>query len=146
MNIEAILQESTIYRRRERLNKMIDGLGLEDVYGATIERIKAQGGDKSRLGMGDLMWICHTERPLSPDELCHALAIELGSTDFNASNMPSIMTLVSCCQGLITTDKGAATVRLFRFTLPFQPIPARSRPLQPISGSLSLPSSMTTPC
>ena len=30
---------------------MTDGLGLEDVYGATIERIKAQGGDKSRLGI-----------------------------------------------------------------------------------------------
>ena len=95
---------------------MIDGLGLEDVYGATIERIKAQGGDKSRLGMGALMWICHTERPLSPDELCYALAIELGSTDFNTSNIPSITTLVSCCQGLITADKGKSTVRLIHFT------------------------------
>ena len=52
LNIEAILQESTIYRRRERLGKITDGLGLDDVYGATIERIRAQGGDKSRLGMG----------------------------------------------------------------------------------------------
>ena len=83
---------------------MIDGLGLEDAYGATIERIKAQGGDKSRLGMEALMWINHTERPLNPDELCHALVIGLGSADFNASNIPSIMTLVGCCQGLITTD------------------------------------------
>ena len=46
------------------LSRMIDGLGLEDAYGATIERIKAQGGDKSRLGMAALMWICHAERPL----------------------------------------------------------------------------------
>jgi len=29
---------------------MADGLGLEDAYGATIERIKTQGGEKSRLG------------------------------------------------------------------------------------------------
>ena len=55
--------------------------------------------------------------PLSPDELCHALAIELGSTDFNASNIPSIVTLVSCCQGLITVDKEESTVRLIHFTL-----------------------------
>jgi len=96
---------------------MTDELGLGDVYGATIKRIKAQGGYKSRLGMGALMWISYAERPLSADELCHALAIELGSTDFNAGNIPSITTLVSCCQGLITADKEASTVRLIHFTL-----------------------------
>ena len=117
LNIETILQESTIYRRRERLGKMTSGLGLEGVYGATIERIRAQGGDKSRLGMGALMWISYSERPLSPGELCHALAIELDSTDFNTSNIPSISTLVSCCQGLITVDKRVLEVRLIHFTL-----------------------------
>jgi len=38
---------------------MINGLELGDVYGATIERIKAQDGDKSRLGMAALMWISY---------------------------------------------------------------------------------------
>jgi len=107
LNIEAILQESTIYRRRERLGKITGGLGLEDAYGATIERIKAQGGDKSRLGMAALMWISHAERPLSVDELRYALAVELGTRDFNTNNIPSISTLISCCQGLITVDKEA---------------------------------------
>ena len=106
-----------MYHRRERLDKMTNGLGLEDVYGATIERIKVQGGNKARLGIGALMWICHAERPLSADELCHALAIELRSTDFNTRNVPSMSTLVSCCQGLITADKEASTVRLTHFTL-----------------------------
>jgi len=96
---------------------MIDGLGLEDVYEATIERIIGQSGDKSRLGMGALMWICDVERPLSPGELCHALAIELGSSDFDSGNIPSITTLVSCCQGLISVDKEGSTVRLIHFTL-----------------------------
>jgi len=96
---------------------MMDGLGLGDVYGSTIERIKAQGGDKSRLGMGALMWISHAEQPLEEDELCHALGIELGSKDFNADNIPSIKTLIGCCQGLIMVDKEASTVRLVHFTL-----------------------------
>ena len=51
------------------------------------------------------------------DELCNALAIEVGSVDFNAGNIPSIATLVSSCQGLITVDKEASTVRLVHFTL-----------------------------
>ena len=96
---------------------MTGGLGLGDIYGVTIERIKAQGGDKSRLGLGALMWISHAERPLTAKELCHALAVELGSTDFSPDNIPSITTLVGCCQGLITVDKGETTVRLIHFTI-----------------------------
>jgi len=96
---------------------MADGLKLGDVYGATIARIKAQNGDKSRLRIAALMWISHAERPLQADELCHALEVELGSTDFNTANIPSMSTLVNCCQGLIAVDKEASTVRLIHFTL-----------------------------
>ena len=117
LSVETIMQESTIYRRRERLRQITGGLGLGDAYGATIERIKAQGGDKSRLGMAALMWISHAERPLRAEELCHALAVELGSSDFNVDNAPSMSTLVGCCQGLITVDKEGSTVRLIHFTL-----------------------------
>jgi len=92
-------------------------LELGDVYGATIQRIKAQDGDKSRLGIAALMWVSHAERPLQADELCHALAVQLGSTDFDDGNIPSMSTLVNCCQGLITVDKEASTVRLIHFTL-----------------------------
>jgi len=63
------------------------------------------------------MWISYAERPLCPDELCHALAIELGSTDFNADNIPSIATLMGCCQGLIIVDREASRVRLAHYTL-----------------------------
>ena len=97
---------------------MIDGLGLGDAYGATIERIKSQGGGKWKLGMEASMWISHAERPLTVHELCDALAIEPpGSIDFNADNVPSIETLAGCCQGLITVDKEGSTVRLIHFTL-----------------------------
>ena len=117
LNIDAILHESTISRRREKLSEMTNGLELEDVYGTTIERIKAQDGDKSRLGMTALMWISHAERPLKADELCYALAVQLGSMDFDVGNTPSMSTLVNCCQGLITVDKEASTARLIHFTL-----------------------------
>ena len=96
---------------------MTNGLEVGDVYGATIELIKAQEGDKSRLGMTALMWISHAERPPQAEELCHALAVQLGSTEFDVGNIPSMSTLVNCCQGLITVDKEASTVRLIHFTL-----------------------------
>jgi len=96
---------------------MADGLGLGDAYSATLGRIKGQGGERSRLGMAALMWISHAERPLKSYELSHALAVEIGSPNLNFGNVPSIGTLLACCQGLITVDKEASTVRLIHFTL-----------------------------
>ena len=96
---------------------MTNGLGLGNAYSATLDRIKGQGGEKSRLGMAALMWISHAERPLNPDELCHALAVEIGLPDLNPDNVPSIGTLLACCQGLVFVDKEASTVRLIHFTL-----------------------------
>ena len=96
---------------------MKDGLGLGGAYGATLSRIKGQGERKARLGMTALMWISHAERPLKPDELCHALAVEIGSPNFNNDSVPSIGTLLACCQGLVVVDKEASTIRLIHFTL-----------------------------
>ena len=117
LNVDAILQEVTIHCRRQKLNAMTDGLGLGDAYGATLDRVKGQGGEKARLGIATLMWISHAERPLKPNELCHALAVEIGSPDLNSDNIPSIGTLISCCQGLVVVDKEASAVRLIHFTL-----------------------------
>ena len=117
MNIDAILQEPTIHRRRQKLNSMTDGLGLGDAYGATLDRIKGQGGEKAGLGMAALMWISYAERPLGPDELSQAIAIEIESPNLNSDNILSIGTLLACCQGLVVIDKEASIVRLIHFTL-----------------------------
>ena len=58
---------------------MQDGLGLGGAYGTMLDKIKAQGGERARLGMAVLMWISHSRRPLQVDELCHAIAIRIGS-------------------------------------------------------------------
>ena len=117
LNVDAILQETTIRRRRQKLNSITHGLGLGGVYGETLSRIKQQGEEKSRLGMAALMWISHSERPLKVSELCHALGVEIGSPDLDDDNVPSIGILPSCCQGLVAIDKEASMVRLIHFTL-----------------------------
>jgi len=113
----AILQETTLHRRRGKLGAMTNGMGLGDAYDITIGRIKAQQGDRARLGISALMWVSHSERPLKVDEICHALAVEIGSTDININNVPSIQTVLSCCQGLAAVDRGSSTIRLIHFTL-----------------------------
>ena len=117
LNIKAILQATTLHRRREELGAATNGLGLAGAYDATIGRVKAQEGDRTRLGMAALMLISHSERLLNVGEICHALAVEIGSTDINTNNVPSIRTVLSCCQGLAVVDEGSSTIRLIHFTL-----------------------------
>ena len=117
LNIAAILDETTIYDRREQLRKMTNGCGLGDAYGVTLDRIKAQSEGKSRFGMAALMWLSRSEQPMSPDELCHALGVQIGTTDPNPDKIPSIQTLLASCLGLVAVDREESTVRLMHFTL-----------------------------
>ena len=117
LNVDTILEGTTIRSRRKKLDEMTDNWGLEGAYGVTLGRIKGQGREGSRLGIATLMWISHSERPLKVDELCHALAVEIGSADLHDDNVPSITTLLACCKGLVAVDKEASAVRLIHFTL-----------------------------
>ena len=117
LNIDAILAQVTIHKRKEKLDNMMNGLGLEGAYSATINRIREQSGNKSKIGMDLLMWTSCSERSLRADELCHALAVEMGSMDHNPNNVPSIRTLLGCSLGLVTIDEQTLTLRLIHFTL-----------------------------
>ena len=117
LSMETILQEATIYRRRLKLNTVKNRLDLGDAYEGMLGRITAQGGEKARIGIDVLMWISHSRRPLQVDEICHAVAIRIGSNDLDNDDIPTLSTLLDCCQGLVTVDKGASTVRLVHFTL-----------------------------
>ena len=50
LTIDAILEETTTYGRRQKLRAMTEGLDLNDVYSATLERVKEQGGEKTGSG------------------------------------------------------------------------------------------------
>src|SRR5437868_4774077 len=96
---------------------MTNGLGVGNAYRGALDRIETQGGAKSRLGMATLMWVSRSQRPMTADELCHALGVQIGSTNLNYESVPSIQTLLASCLGLITVDKVKSNVRLVHFTL-----------------------------
>ena len=96
---------------------MSSGRDVGDVYAATLERVRAQKKDRARLGMEAIMWVAYSERPLSPEELCEALGVEIGSADLDSDNIPSIRTILNCGLGLVTVDSSSSVVRLVHFTL-----------------------------
>ena len=115
--MDAVLAHATIHQRRQTLYKMTNGFGLDDAYSTTLDRIREQKGNRVKLGIEALMWISCSERQLKAGELCHALGVELRTTDLNSDNIPSIRTLLSCTLGLVAIDDQASTVRLVHFTL-----------------------------
>ena len=117
LNIDDILGEVTIRRRRKKLDEITQGNGLNDAYTATLSRLKAQKGYRSVLGLKVLMWVLYSERPLQAEELCHALGVEIGSGDLDLENVPALRTLVASCLGLVIVETSSSTVRLVHFTL-----------------------------
>ena len=117
LNMDAVLTEATIHQRRQALHRITKGLGLQDAYDKTLDRIRQQGGSRSRLGIEALMWISRSERPLGSQELCHALGVELGAEGFSIQNVPSIRTVLGYTLGLAIIDEQGSTPRLLYFTL-----------------------------
>ena len=117
LNVDAILGGVTIGQRRKKLREMARGNGLSYAYTETLKRVKAQNGNKSVLGLKVLMWVLNSERPLHPDDLCHALGVEIGSADLDPESVPTLKILLSSCLGLVTVEASSSTVRLVHFTL-----------------------------
>ena len=115
--MDAVLGRATRCQRRRTLLKMTNGFCLDDAYGATLVRIKEQGGGRDELGVRVLMWVLCSERPLKAEELCLALGVEAGTTDLDVENVPTTRTLMSCTLGLVSIDEPGSTVRLVHFTL-----------------------------
>ena len=93
------------------------GVDLDNVYDRTLRRIKEQKGGKSRLGIEVLMWVSHAERPLRIEELCRALAVEMGATDIDLENIRPQDTVLMSCLGLAMVDRETSTVRLIHYSL-----------------------------
>ncbi|KAI5818434.1 ankyrin repeat-containing domain protein [Pyronema omphalodes] len=110
LQIEAVLDEPTIRKRRKALQNM--PRELYDVFGLTMDRIRAQKQSTSTVAMNVLQWIFLAARPLSLEELRHALAIEPGDTELHGDNFVEAQFILDSCLGLVIVDESTSTVRL----------------------------------
>src|SRR5207302_8445798 len=117
LNMDAIVAEVKVAQRKRKLAEMTRGNELSDAYTATLTRLKAQKGNKSKLGLKVLMWVVYSERPLQAEELCQALGVEMGSAELDVENVPAVETLVASSLSLVTVESSSSIVRLVHFTL-----------------------------
>ena len=87
---------------------------LDKAYDDTVNRIENQEQGICEFAKTVLFWIVFTKRPLTTEELRHALAIEPGTCKLDKTNLCPVKDIVSSCAGLVTIDSNI--VRLVHYT------------------------------
>ncbi|KAJ5167506.1 ankyrin [Penicillium canariense] len=102
LQLRTILKEPTIGEMEDRITDL--SYSLSDAFADTISRIQRLPQSRSRLGMGALMWLCHTTGALTALELSDALAVHSVRNAVNVKYRPATKIILECCQGLATVD------------------------------------------
>ncbi|CAG9983235.1 unnamed protein product [Clonostachys byssicola] len=102
---------------KQALQNLAKGVeGLDETYQLAMRRIEDQGKGYRELAKQILAWIIHAKRPLSTQELRHALAVKPGMTTMDDDYIPTTRILRSVCTGLVTVDDESGTIRLVHYT------------------------------
>ncbi|KAK1775995.1 hypothetical protein QBC45DRAFT_480219 [Copromyces sp. CBS 386.78] len=108
-----------VLRGMQHQNNTSNGLSVEErlykAYDETMARINKQKPDFQNLATQILLWITHAKRPLSTEELRHALAVEVGRNELDEDNLIASLD-VSICAGLAIVDDKSQEVRLVHYT------------------------------
>ncbi|KAI1430074.1 hypothetical protein F5Y12DRAFT_793229 [Xylaria sp. FL1777] len=117
LHFTSLIGKDTPKAIREALQKLATGSNAYDeAYESAIKRIKAQPQEQARRAEQVLSWIICAKRPLTKQELRHALAVEPDTLELDEDNLPEIEDVVSVCAGLVTVDEESSIVRLVHYT------------------------------
>jgi ankyrin repeat protein len=114
LQIQSVLEATTPRDRQDALNTIPEG--LQDAFEVTIKRINHQKS-KSKHAMKILQWIFLAVRPLSIDELRHALATHPNDTEYDNQRALTTSQIIDFCLGLVILDKETSIVRLVHKSL-----------------------------
>ena len=89
---------------------------LDHAYEVVLQRIEHQKLQHRDLARKVLSWVIYAKRNLTPLELQHAVAIEIGMPEFDQENIADIGLSVSVCGGLVIIDQESHVIRLVHYT------------------------------
>jgi hypothetical protein len=115
--VDSLLDKKTKQKAKAALQALKKGGGsLDQAYGEAIDRIEGQLVGDTLLAKQALSWITYAQRPLSVEELCHALAIGVGDKQLDPDAVCDIEDVLSVCAGLVTVNDESDAVRLVHYT------------------------------
>ncbi|ODM20543.1 hypothetical protein SI65_03596 [Aspergillus cristatus] len=115
--IESLKSKPSVTAIKRAVENLRGGSGAyNNAYQTIMERIDSQNVDQRELANKALMWLACAKRQLTLTELQYALAIELGSSEFDEENRPDISILISACAKLAAYDEQSHIIRLVHYT------------------------------
>ena len=117
LQLERICASDSVKEIKDALTTMPNA--LTEMYAQSLERIAKQPESRCKRGRRILAWILKTYRPLSVNELLHALVAEEcdeppRQLDRSAFVQPKV--LLDVCAGLVTIESSSKTVRFIHAT------------------------------
>ncbi|PKY01209.1 ankyrin [Aspergillus campestris IBT 28561] len=105
----------------KQIRKVIERLqsnpGVYDnAYDESMMRIERQGQFAQDIAKTIFGWILYSKRPLSLPEIQHALAVEIGESEFDDTNIIDIEQLVSVGIGLVMVDRESNSLKFVHYT------------------------------
>lgn len=117
LHLDSLVGKRSPKTLRATLARLPSGSDAYDrAYKDAMIRIESQIPDQVEMAKQALSWITCAKRPLTTAELQHALAIEVGTSEFDIDSVPQLEDIVSSCAGLVTVDKEGDIVRLVHYT------------------------------
>jgi hypothetical protein len=110
--MDSLVEKLNIREVRKALEELPKG--VDDTYDEVMARIQRQDMPHAQLAEQVLAWITHAFRPLSVEELQHALATELETTRLDPEAIIDEEILTSVCAGLVVIDDKRRIIRLVR--------------------------------
>ncbi|KAF2812133.1 uncharacterized protein BDZ99DRAFT_383210, partial [Mytilinidion resinicola] len=104
----------TIKHVRQKLQEL--PTTLDASYDNAMQRISDQEEDHRRLAFKTLAWVTHVFRPLSLQELQHALAVEPGDSELDEELLMDAPSITALCAGLVVIDKATYNVNLVHYS------------------------------
>lgn len=90
--------------------------GLDDTYEEAMQRINGQNDDDRELARKVLYWTTCARRPLTVEELQHALAVKIGTSRLDEGDIVDEEILFSVCAGLVTISQENKIIRFIHYT------------------------------
>ncbi|KAJ5383019.1 hypothetical protein N7517_000930 [Penicillium concentricum] len=104
-------------RIRKVIERFHNGSGAyDDAYDETMRRIEQQGQYAQEIAKTIFGWVLLSTRALSLPEVQHALAVEIGESEFDGTNITDVEELMSICIGLVTIDAQSNSLKFVHYT------------------------------
>ncbi|KAF9768691.1 hypothetical protein IL306_013959 [Fusarium sp. DS 682] len=115
LQIEYLCGRSNLKQVRASLNSLVGK--LEAFYDAALQRIENLEEDDSILAKKALSYVFHAKKPLTLEELVHALSVEPGDTALDEMAFTERNILLSVTAGLLQLGDDTEDARLIHLTL-----------------------------